>query len=121
MNTPHHSPWQLTLKTPETELFAQIPVLSYLPKAKSAPSGSRAGHAAHIGQLFFDQDLIFTIEATYPYNTNSVSITSNTDGLVVFICIGFCTKINKCIHGTDQPRILIRSAPVLIYTQDQPE
>ncbi|KNG81524.1 GPI anchored dioxygenase, partial [Aspergillus nomiae NRRL 13137] len=41
------------------------------------------GHVAHIGQLFFDQDLVYKVEATYPYNTNNVSITTNADDHVV--------------------------------------
>ncbi|KAL2812216.1 Intradiol ring-cleavage dioxygenase [Aspergillus granulosus] len=41
------------------------------------------GHVAHIGQLFFDQDLITEVEATYPYNTNEVEITLNADDHVV--------------------------------------
>ncbi|KAL3258405.1 hypothetical protein ABHI18_006082 [Aspergillus niger] len=41
------------------------------------------GHIPHIGQLFFDQDLISQVEATYPYNTNTVSITENADDHVV--------------------------------------
>lgn len=41
------------------------------------------GHVAHIGQLFFDQDLISKAENTYPYNTNSISITQNADDHVV--------------------------------------
>lgn len=35
------------------------------------------GSVSHIGQLFFDQDLIYQMEATYPYNTSSVDITLN--------------------------------------------
>ena len=41
------------------------------------------GHVSHIGQLFFDQDLISKVEATYPYNTNKVAITQNADDHVV--------------------------------------
>lgn len=41
------------------------------------------GHVSHIGQLFFDQDLISKVEATYPYNTNTVDITQNADDHVV--------------------------------------
>lgn len=41
------------------------------------------GNVAHIGQLFFDQDLISAVEATYPYNTNDISITKNTADRVV--------------------------------------
>ncbi|PBK91138.1 aromatic compound dioxygenase [Armillaria gallica] len=31
----------------------------------------------HIGQAFFEQDLITAVEATAPYNTNTISITQN--------------------------------------------
>lgn len=31
------------------------------------------GTAAHVGQLFWDQDLITAVEATYPYNTNNIT------------------------------------------------
>lgn len=41
------------------------------------------GNVAHIGQLFFDQDLITEVEALYPYNTNTVAITENADDHVV--------------------------------------
>lgn len=41
------------------------------------------GHVAHIGQLFWDQDLINEVEATYPYNLNNISITENADDRVV--------------------------------------
>jgi protocatechuate 3,4-dioxygenase beta subunit len=37
------------------------------------------GSVAHIGQLFYDQDLITEVEATYPYNTNTIAITENAD------------------------------------------
>ncbi|GIK07174.1 hypothetical protein Aspvir_002830 [Aspergillus viridinutans] len=41
------------------------------------------GYVPHIGQLFIDQDLIYKVEATYPYNTSTVSITKNADDHVV--------------------------------------
>lgn len=41
------------------------------------------GHISHIGQLFFDQDLISQVEATYPYNTSTVAITKNINDHVV--------------------------------------
>ncbi|KAJ4303581.1 hypothetical protein N0V90_002480 [Kalmusia sp. IMI 367209] len=41
------------------------------------------GVASHIGQFFFDQDLISQVEATYPYNTSDVDITLNSDDRVV--------------------------------------
>ncbi|KAI4597023.1 hypothetical protein KJ359_004934 [Pestalotiopsis sp. 9143b] len=36
------------------------------------------GQVAHLSQLFFDQALIDTIEASAPYNTNKIAKTSNT-------------------------------------------
>ncbi|KAF2469244.1 aromatic compound dioxygenase [Lindgomyces ingoldianus] len=37
------------------------------------------GTAAHVGQIFWDQDLINAVEATAPYNTNNVTLTTNAD------------------------------------------
>ncbi|KUI61554.1 hypothetical protein VP1G_08743 [Cytospora mali] len=36
---------------------------------------------AHIGQLFFPEDLRSAVEATFPYNTNTVAITSNDEDM----------------------------------------
>ncbi|KAF2165734.1 hypothetical protein M409DRAFT_36863 [Zasmidium cellare ATCC 36951] len=35
------------------------------------------GSFTHVGQLFWDQDIISKVEATYPYNMNNISITEN--------------------------------------------
>ncbi|KAG5799173.1 hypothetical protein H9Q69_001805 [Fusarium xylarioides] len=40
------------------------------------------GSVSHIGQLFFDQDLITEVEATYPYNTSNINITLNSEDRV---------------------------------------
>jgi len=40
------------------------------------------GTVGHVGQIFWDQDLIDAVEATYPYNTNTVAITQNADDRV---------------------------------------
>ncbi|KAI4595966.1 hypothetical protein KJ359_006258 [Pestalotiopsis sp. 9143b] len=40
------------------------------------------GTYGHVGQLFWDQDIIDTVEATAPYNTNTISITNNSDDRV---------------------------------------
>ncbi|KAF9879199.1 gpi anchored dioxygenase [Colletotrichum karsti] len=42
-----------------------------------------SSHAAYIGQLFWDQDLVEQVEALYPYNTNTVDITPNAEDHVV--------------------------------------
>ncbi|KAF2644923.1 aromatic compound dioxygenase [Massarina eburnea CBS 473.64] len=36
------------------------------------------GNVPHIGQLFYDQDIITEVESTYPYNTSTVDITLNS-------------------------------------------
>ncbi|KAL1856026.1 hypothetical protein Plec18170_003894 [Paecilomyces lecythidis] len=41
------------------------------------------GTVAHIGQLFWDQDLVYKVEATYPYNTNNITLTTNAEDHVV--------------------------------------
>ncbi|KAL2837831.1 Intradiol ring-cleavage dioxygenase [Aspergillus pseudodeflectus] len=40
------------------------------------------GSVPHIGQLFWDQDLINKVEATAPYNTNSVELLANENDYV---------------------------------------
>jgi phage repressor protein C with HTH and peptisase S24 domain len=40
------------------------------------------GSVAHIGQVFWDQDLIYAVEATSPYNTNTIAITTNAEDRV---------------------------------------
>ncbi|PWY97304.1 aromatic compound dioxygenase, partial [Testicularia cyperi] len=35
--------------------------------------------AVHIGQLFFDQDLLTEVETTAPYNTNTQEVTTNSE------------------------------------------
>ncbi|KAJ5690048.1 aromatic compound dioxygenase [Penicillium macrosclerotiorum] len=40
------------------------------------------GTVAHIGQLFWDQDLIDEVEATSPYSTNTVTLTTNAEDRV---------------------------------------
>ena len=41
------------------------------------------GSVAHIGQMFFDQELIAKVEALEPYNTNQVEITTNEEDRVL--------------------------------------
>ena len=41
------------------------------------------GTIAHIGQFFFDQDLITEVEALSPYSTNTIAITTNAEDHVV--------------------------------------
>lgn len=40
-------------------------------------------HASHVGQLFFDQDLISQVEATEPYASNTQDITPNSEDSIL--------------------------------------
>ena len=40
-------------------------------------------HASHVGQIFFDQDLISLVEATAPYKTNTQDLTLNSDDQIL--------------------------------------
>ncbi|KAF7586440.1 hypothetical protein BBP40_008903 [Aspergillus hancockii] len=60
-----------------------VHVVAHVGASQLANKTITGGHVAHIGQLFFDQDLVNKVEATYPYNTNNVSITENADDHVV--------------------------------------
>ncbi|OBT66049.1 hypothetical protein VE03_03267 [Pseudogymnoascus sp. 23342-1-I1] len=48
-----------------------------------ANSTYTGGTIAHVGQFFFDQDLITEVEALSPYSTNSIAITTNAEDRVV--------------------------------------
>ncbi|CAK39293.1 hypothetical protein AAWM_00074 [Aspergillus awamori] len=50
------------------------------------PNNTLAGGSIpHIGQIFWDQDMISKVESTYPYNTNSIPITPNAEDRVVTV------------------------------------
>lgn len=42
----------------------------------------RGGSVQHVGQFFLDQDLLEKVEATYPYNTNDIDWTQNSEDRV---------------------------------------
>lgn len=41
------------------------------------------GYVSHIGQIYFDQDLIDAVETLYPYNTNTQNVTTNADDFIL--------------------------------------
>ena len=45
----------------------------------TGPNGDGNSTTIHIGQLFFDQDLISTVEAVSPYTDNTQTLTTNED------------------------------------------
>ncbi|KAK7416708.1 hypothetical protein QQX98_005034 [Neonectria punicea] len=55
-----------------------VHVVAHLNAALLSNDTLAGGNVSHIGQLFFDQDLITEVEATYPYNTSDVDITLNS-------------------------------------------
>ncbi|PWY75626.1 extracellular dioxygenase [Aspergillus eucalypticola CBS 122712] len=52
-------------------------------ETKILPIGTIAGmydsHSSHVGQIFFDQDIITEVEKRSPYSTNTQSLTENAD------------------------------------------
>ncbi|KAE8146763.1 extracellular dioxygenase [Aspergillus avenaceus] len=51
--------------------------------ANNTISGLYTSKSNHVGQLFFDQDLISTVEETAPYNTNTQDLTTNADDQIL--------------------------------------
>lgn len=45
--------------------------------------GNGTTHASHVGQIFFDQDLLSQVEATEPYASNTQDITLNSDDSIL--------------------------------------
>ncbi|KAJ5110024.1 hypothetical protein N7532_002669 [Penicillium argentinense] len=46
-------------------------------------SGLYTSSSSHVGQLFFDQDLITKVEKTSPYSTNTQELTTNADDSIL--------------------------------------
>lgn len=46
-------------------------------------SGLFTSHSSHLGQLFFDQDLISVVEKTCPYSPNTQETTLNADDSIL--------------------------------------
>ncbi|PTU20308.1 hypothetical protein P175DRAFT_0439284 [Aspergillus ochraceoroseus IBT 24754] len=46
-------------------------------------SGLYTSHTSHVGQIFFDQDLISAVEATEPYASNTQDLTVNADDSIL--------------------------------------
>lgn len=56
-------------------------------ETKALPNGTITGlytsHSSHVGQLFFDQDLISAVEETSPYSSNTQETTLNADDSIL--------------------------------------
>ena len=60
-----------------TSRATHIHVLAHFSGTQYANGTYGGGYVSHVGQLFFDQDLITQVEATSPYSTNTQEITEN--------------------------------------------
>lgn len=52
-------------------------------KNNNTISGLYTSNSSHVGQIFFDQDLISLVEATAPYNTNTQELTTNAEDSIL--------------------------------------
>ncbi|KAL4756682.1 intradiol ring-cleavage dioxygenase [Aspergillus foveolatus] len=57
-------------------------VLAHLDATLLENNTLTGGSVPHIGQLFFDQDLITAVEASSPYSSNTIEITANAEDRV---------------------------------------
>jgi len=62
-----------------TSRATHIHVLAHFNGTQYANGTYAGGYVSHVGQLFFDQDLITQVEAVSPYSTNTQEITDNSD------------------------------------------
>lgn len=56
-----------------------IHVMSHLNATLNANNTLSGGAITHVGQMFFDQDLVTLVEATDIYSTNTQELTTNAD------------------------------------------
>jgi hypothetical protein len=60
-----------------------VHVIAHIGATVLANGTLTGGNIAHIGQLFYDQDLITQVEALSPYSKNNVAITLNANDRVL--------------------------------------
>lgn len=70
-------PGHYTSRAPHIHILAHFNGTIY-------PNGTYGGgYVSHVGQIFFDQDLITEVELTSPYNTNTQTLTTNADDSIL--------------------------------------
>jgi hypothetical protein len=56
-------------------------------ETKLLPNGTISGlyttHSSHVGQIFFDQDLITAVEEVAPYSSNTQDLTTNVEDSIL--------------------------------------
>lgn len=61
-----------------------IHVLIHSDEITANDNGTLSGsNAMHVGQFYFDQTLIDTVETTYPYSTNTQEVTTNEEDVII--------------------------------------
>lgn len=82
--TPMHAP-----RTTLTKSATQTTVLSHALNTTTVNvnnntlAGLYTAHSAYVGQIFFDQELISTVEETSPYSTNTQELTTNAEDSIL--------------------------------------
>lgn len=70
-------------RTTHIHLLAHTPNSTSVQTNATLLDGSGTTHASHVGQLFFDQNLISIIEAAEPYASNTQAFTLNEDDMIL--------------------------------------
>ncbi|KAI0318283.1 Intradiol ring-cleavage dioxygenase, partial [Amylostereum chailletii] len=66
-----------------TSRATHIHILAQENGTTSANGTYKATDVKHVGQFFFDQDLITSVETTAPYSTNTQTLTTNADDQIM--------------------------------------
>jgi protocatechuate 3,4-dioxygenase beta subunit len=66
-----------------TSRATHIHVLAHFNGTMYANGTYGGGYVSHVGQIFFDQDLITAVELNAPYNTNTQNLTTNADDSIL--------------------------------------
>jgi hypothetical protein len=72
-----HWAWRIRKKTTETD---RTPLaITYLGATKQPNNTITGGKAAHVGQIYFDQPLLASVDKITPYNKNTMAVLPNTN------------------------------------------
>lgn len=66
-----------------TSRAPHIHVLAHFNGTTYANGTYGGGYVSHVGQIFFDQDLITAVELNFPYSTNTQDLTTNADDSIL--------------------------------------
>lgn len=66
-------------------------------------TGLYAANAAHVGQLYFDQDLISKVEQNSPYTTNTQPLTKNADDFLLLSAARYIDPFVEYVYLGEDP------------------